>query len=298
MKKQRNNINGWLNINKPVGVNSTKVVAIIKRVFNAKKVGHAGTLDPLAEGVLPIALGEATKTINYSMDAEKEYEFTVKWGEATSTDDMEGQIVATSDKIPSNDEILKILPDFIGEIEQVPPVYSAIKIDGKRSYDLARRGEEVELKSRQVTIYELKILEEEVGSATFRTKCSKGTYIRSLARDLAEKLGTKGHVTMLKRTKVGGFCIKSAILLDMFDNKVYKPEFSELLLPVEEVLDDIPVLAFNSEQTKALRYGQKVKFAETGLNKGDIVVIKSGGCLVALGEIEEGYIKPSRVFNI
>lgn len=297
-KNNRNNINGWLVINKPVGVTSTKVVAIIKRFYNAKKVGHAGTLDPLAEGVLPIALGEATKTINYSMDANKEYVFTVKWGEATSTDDLEGEVIATSDKIPTSVEINAVLPYFIGEIEQTPPVYSAIKIDGKRAYDLARSGVEVEMKSRKVNVYALEQIASSVDSCTFRTTCSKGTYIRSLARDLAEKLGTKGHVTMLKRTKVGNFCINNAILLDMFDNKVYKDGSEGLLLPVEKVLDDIPVLSFTPEEARLLKQGRIVEFDNNGFNIGDIVLVKSDDKLLALGEIGNGFIKPSRVFNI
>jgi len=294
IKKQRNNINGWININKPYGVNSTKVVAILKRYYNAKKVGHAGTLDPLAEGVLPIAFGEATKTINYMMDAKKEYEFTIKWGEATSTDDAEGEVIATSDKNPTENEIRTSLPHFLGEIEQTPPAFSAIKINGQRAYDLARKGEDVKIKSRMVNIYDLEYL----GDNTFRTTCSKGTYIRSLARDLAEHLGTKGHVTMLKRTKVGNFCIKSAILLDMFDNKVYKDGSDELLLPVEQVLDDIPVLDFTEEEATSIRQGKTVTFEQEALMIDEIIVIKSDGKLIALGKVGNGYVKPSRVFNL
>ncbi|MDA0782147.1 MAG: tRNA pseudouridine(55) synthase TruB [Rickettsiales bacterium] len=293
-KKQRNSINGWLNINKPAGVTSTKVVAILKRYYNAKKVGHAGTLDPLAEGVLPIAFGEATKTINYMMDAKKEYEFTIKWGEATSTGDAEGEIIQTSKIIPAEQEIQTALPFFIGEIEQTPPAFSAIKIDGKRAYDLARQGKEVTIKSRKVSIYTLEYL----GANTFRTQCSKGTYIRSLAIDLAAKLGTQGHVTMLKRTKVGNFCIKSAILLDMFDNKVYKDGSEELLLPVEQVLDDIPVLDITNEEATSLRQGKTISFKSDGLTQGDITAVKSNGKLIALCEVGNAIIKPSRVFNL
>lgn len=293
-KKQRNNINGWMNINKPKGFNSTKIVAILKRYYNAKKVGHAGTLDPLAEGVLPIALGEATKTINFMMDAKKEYEFTIKWGESTSTDDAEGEIIATSNKTPSQEEIKTALPHFTGEIAQIPPAFSAIKINGQRAYDLARKGEEVKIKSRTVNIYSL----EYIGNDTFRTTCSKGTYIRSLARDLAEYLGTKGHVTMLKRTKVGNFCINSAILLDIFDNKVYKDGSDELLLPVDQVLDDIPVLDFTEEEAISIRQGKTVKFNQEGLNNDEVVVIKSNGKLIALAKVWDGFVKPSRVFNL
>jgi tRNA pseudouridine55 synthase len=287
-------INGWLIINKPVGVNSTRVVSIIKRYFNAKKVGHAGTLDPLANGVLPIALGEATKTINYMMDSDKEYRFTVKWGEETSTCDREGEVVATSDKIPTNEEILAILPEFTGEIDQIPPVYSAIKINGKRAYDLARSGQEVEMKSRKVRVYDLKLID----TSTFLVKCGKGTYIRSMARDIALKLGTKGHVTTLTRTKVGKFSIEDAILLETFENSVYKAGSEGAVLPVDAVLDDIPVLAFTLSEAKDLRHGKHVKFAVEGLNRGDIAVIKAENKLLALGEIGDGYIKAARVFNI
>jgi tRNA pseudouridine55 synthase len=297
-KKAKDNINGWLIINKPVGVNSTRVVSIIKRYFNAKKVGHAGTLDPLANGVLPIALGEATKTINFAMDSDKEYKFTVKWGEETSTCDMEGEVVATSDKIPTKDEILSVLPEFTGEIDQVPPVYSAIKVDGKRAYDLARSGQEVVLKSRKVMVYGVELVVYAGSEATFLVKCGKGTYIRSMARDIALRLGTRGHVTSLIRTKVGKFCINNAILLETFENTVYKAASLGLLLPVDEVLDDIPVLTFNLEEARALRQGKQVKFAECGLNNGAIAVIKADDELLALGEVCDGFIKAARVFNI
>jgi tRNA pseudouridine55 synthase len=335
MSKDKNNVNGWLVINKPVGVNSTRVVAIVKRFYNAKKVGHAGTLDPLANGVLPIALGEATKTINFCMDSDKEYQFTVKWGEETSTCDKEGEVIATSDKIPTLAEIKAILSAFIGEIDQVPPVYSAIKIDGKRAYDLARSGQEVEMKARKIVIYELELIESSVllgnggvpiphvrvqenkcsehedtegvntpsGLATnpystFRVRCGKGTYVRSLARDIAEKLGTKGHVTELIRTKVGKFCINNAILLENFENTVYKPESFGLLLPVEQVLDDIPVLTFNPTDAKAIRQGKQVAVLGSGFNDGQIAAIKAENALLAIGEFCDGFIKPVRVFNI
>jgi len=301
-KKQRNSVNGWLIINKPVGIGSTKVVSIIKRFYNAKKVGHAGTLDPLAQGVLPIALGEATKTINFSMDAEKEYRFTVKWGEATSTDDAEGEVVATSEKTPTEKEIKDILDRFKGKIEQTPPAYSAIKIDGKRAYDLARAGENVVIKSRKVTIFDIKLLESSFSAgerfSIFQVTCSKGTYVRSLARDMAEKLGTKGHVIELIRTKVGNFCIEDAILLDVFDNKVYKDGDLELLLAVDEVLDDIPVLHINSDDERAIRQGKKISLVGSDLKNNLMVALKSDDLLVALGVFEEGFVKPSRVFNL
>ncbi|MCE3232159.1 MAG: truB [Rickettsiaceae bacterium] len=326
-KKSREPINGWLIINKPIGVNSTRVVSIVKRVFNAQKVGHAGTLDPLADGVLPIALGEATKTINYAMDSDKEYVFTVKWGQETSTCDSEGEVIATSEKIPTQDEITSILDNFVGKIDQIPPVYSAIKIDGKRAYDLARSGQVVEMKAREVVIHELELaldgvcnpvytfmskqpnndmnmrkgLQTTSGTnsyTTFRVRCGKGTYVRSLARDIAEKLGTKAHVTRLIRTKVGKFTINNAILLENFEDKVYKADSLGLLLPVETVLDDIPVLTFNLEETKAIKQGRVVDYSAQNLDSGSIVMIKSDGKLIALGEVCDGFIKPARVFNI
>jgi tRNA pseudouridine55 synthase len=297
-------INGWLIINKPVSTGSTRVVSIVKRFFNAKKVGHAGTLDPLADGVLPIALGEATKTINFAMDSTKEYVFTVKWGAETSTCDLEGDVIATSDKIPTRDEILSILPQFTGTIDQVPPAYSAIKVDGKRAYDLARSGQEVVLKSRKIEIFELELLESSEESldsrllmldSTFRCLCGKGTYIRSLGSDIALKLGTKGHITRLTRTKVGKFCINDAILLEKLENKVYKADSQGLLLPVETVLDDIPVLTFTLEDAKAIRQGKSVIFPTS---QQGLVQIKTDNTLVALGEVCEGCVKPVRVFNI
>lgn len=301
MKKTRENINGWLILNKPYEMGSTKALAIAKRCFNAKKAGHAGTLDPLASGVLPIAFGEATKTINYMMDAEKEYEFKVKWGEATSTDDMEGEVIANSDKLPTEEEIKTIITYFTGAIEQTPPIYSAIKIDGKRAYDIARSGGEIEMKSRKITIHNLELIGAEKEVAHFRVFCSKGTYIRSLARDIAVKLGTCGHVVELIRTKVGKFCIKSAILLEKLENNVYKNSSLGLLMPVEEVLDDIPVLAFNSEDTLALRQGKKIPMDSSSLpenNHDNVFVVKNEGKLVAIVRFEDGLIRSSRVFNI
>lgn len=289
--------NGWLILNKPLGISSAKAVAIVKRLYKAKKVGHAGTLDPLASGVLPIALGEATKTIAFSMDAAKEYRFTVRWGQATSTDDAEGEITATSDKRPSLLEIQSILPQFTGVITQTPPVYSAIKIKGKRACDRARDGEEVEMKARQVEIHRLQCLESSEDQAEFLAACSKGTYIRSLGRDIALALGTHGHITELIRTKVGKFCITRAISLDNLEEVVYK-EAASGLLPVEEALDDIPVLSLLPEQARALRHGQKVTIPPVSAEPGMVFAAKTGGTLVALATIEGDCIISSRVFNL
>lgn len=292
VKNLKNSINGWLNIYKPVGVTSTKVVAIVKRAYNAKKVGHAGTLDPFAEGVLPIALGEATKTVQFCMNNKKSYEFKVKWGEATDTYDNEGEVVEKSDKIPTQDEIVQSLSNFIGEIEQVPPKYSAIKVDGKRAYDLAREGKEFELKKRKVNIYNL---EYDAKNQLFIVDCSKGTYIRSLANDLAKFLQTEGHLTYLKRSKVGKLSCEDSILLDKFKQSVYKDNLMDYLLPACSVLDDIPVLNVTTDEAKNIRFGKKIICSKP--YDSAVMVAKNESDLVAIIEINEGLIKPVRVFN-
>lgn len=213
--KRGEDVNGWLIVDKPRGTGSTDVVNFTRRFFNARKNGHCGTLDPFATGVLPVAFGEATKLIPYVTDADKEYEFVLQWGEATSTGDPEGDVIAASEKIPSREEILAVLPSFIGRIEQVPPVYSAIKINGQRAYTLARKGEAVEMPSRMVEIYALELLEELPESrAKFRVSCSKGTYVRTFGQDIALRLGTVGHLKELRRTKCGKFDLKDAIKLE------------------------------------------------------------------------------------
>ncbi len=297
MTKKHNDINGWLILDKPKGISSAHAVAIVKRNLKPKKIGHAGTLDPLANGVLPLALGEATKTINFMMDSDKEYKFTVKWGSATTTYDCEGEVTDSSDKIPTKAEILAALPEFVGDIEQMPPVYSALKINGKRACDLAREGKEVVLKSRLIKVHKFELLACDDQSAEFLVACGKGTYVRSLAHDLAIKLGSFGHVTELTRTKVGKFCKDSAILLETLEKTVYIPESSGLILPVGEVLDDIPVLSFTIEDARLLRQGRQVATSEKILNDS-IVVVKCEGVLVALANVFDGYVKPVRVFNL
>ena len=289
----KNNINGWLNVYKPKGVFSTRVVSIIKRCYNAKKVGHAGTLDPFAEGVLPIALGEATKTVQFCMNNQKEYDFKIKWGESTSTYDSEGSVVEKSSKVPTSLEIMSNLCFFTGKIEQIPPKYSAIKINGKRAYDLARKGVDLSMKKRDVDIQRFTYKNH---GELFSVVCSKGTYIRSLGNDLAESLGAKGHLTYLKRTKVGSFCAKESILLDMFKDPVYKDSLEDYLLPVDSVLDDIPVLNVDRHEAKNLRFGQKISRFE-GESCG-IMIAKNFDELVAIVSFENGVIKPTRVFNI
>lgn len=310
-------LNGWLNLYKPQGITSAKAVALVKRNLNPKKIGHAGTLDPLASGVLPLALGEATKTMQFCMDTDKEYEFTVKWGETTTTLDSEGEVVDRSQVLPTSEQIQKVLPQFIGEISQTPPVYSAIKINGKRAYDLARQGVAVDMASRVVRIYELEVVGSsfqvsgEVGintshlspatHTTFRVSCGKGTYIRSLARDIAHGLGTLGYVTSLVRTKVGKFSIKDAISLEDIEKTVYKDAVSGVLLPVDTVLDDIQVLEFTPEDAIRIRHGQKIlleKITDFDASFCGVFIAKSDGVLVAICESAVGLIKPIRVFNL
>lgn len=311
-------INGWLNLHKPQGITSAKAVAIVKRHLHPQKIGHAGTLDPLASGVLPLALGEATKTMQFCMDTDKEYEFTVKWGEATATLDSEGEVISTSEVRPTSEQILAVLPHFIGEISQTPPVYSAIKINGKRAYDLARQGIEIEMKARMVQIHELKLVSSEscivssssnplsptyphLSFSTFLVSCGKGTYIRSLARDIAGMLGTLAHVTVLVRTKVGNFSIEDAISLEDIEKTVYKDALSGVLLPVDTVLDDIQVLEFTPEYASRIRHGQKVlleNLSNLDTSFSGVFIAKCNGVLVAICESGMGLIKPIRVFNL
>ncbi|WP_265571326.1 tRNA pseudouridine(55) synthase TruB [Sphingomicrobium nitratireducens] len=256
-------MHGWIIIDKPVGIGSTPCVGRVKRVLRRlgvkkPKVGHGGTLDPLASGVLPIAIGEATKLAGRMLDATKAYEFTVRFGEETSTLDAEGEVVATSDVIPSLQEIEDVLPGFTGTIEQVPPAFSALKVDGKRAYDLARKGEEVALASRTVVIHELRIVDFQEGAATLSASVSKGTYIRSLARDIARALGSVGHVTMLRRTRAGPFGLDKAIMLDFLDEIASARDLTDKLIPLTAGLDDIPALPVSPEEARLIRHGQRL----------------------------------------
>jgi tRNA pseudouridine55 synthase len=255
--------NGWIILDKPVGLGSTQAVGAIKRILRdagepKAKVGHGGTLDPLASGVLPIALGEATKLCGRMLDATKGYEFTITFGAETDTLDAEGKVVATSDVRPTLDEVEAVLPRFTGEIEQVPPAYSALKIEGKAAYARARAGEEVALKPRRVTIFELKLLETTDDSATLSAEVSKGTYIRSLAGDIARALNSVGHVTMLRRTRAGPFALKSAISLDFLEEAAKARELDGAVVPLNAALDDIPALPVTPDQANLLRHGQKL----------------------------------------
>ncbi|MCK5374838.1 MAG: tRNA pseudouridine(55) synthase TruB [Alphaproteobacteria bacterium] len=312
MGKRRNKkgdpISGWVNLDKPYGMTSTQAIGKIRRLLNAQKIGHAGTLDPLATGILPIALGEATKTISFVQDDLKTYQFTVAWGEQRSTDDLEGEIIASSEHRPSKEDILTLLPRFTGKVEQIPPSFSAIKIDGKRAYDLARSGKEIELKSRIVNIEKLELIEARENEADFEMLCGKGTYVRSLARDMGESLNCYGYVSKLCRTQVGCFSQENAILLDILEKMDYVSARSEALLPVKTVLDDIPALAVNEEETAKIRSGQSLEFISRpnferltalglGTKETQLAVVLFQGELVAIIEQCRVQIKPIRVFN-
>ncbi len=254
-------LHGWIILDKPVGLGSTQSVSAVKRILRAAgepktKVGHGGTLDPLASGVLPIALGEATKLAGRMLDATKEYAFTIRFGEETDTLDAEGQVIATSDVRPDMDAVSAVLPRFTGTIEQVPPAYSALKIEGKPAYRRTRAGEQVDMKARAVTVHELRLLESSADEATFLAAVSKGTYIRSLARDLARALGTVGHVTMLRRTRAGPFTLEQAISLDFLTEAVKARQFDGAVVPLTAALDDIPALPVTPGQAQLLRHGQ------------------------------------------
>ena len=296
-RNKPSDIHGWLAIDKPLGMSSAAVVAIVRRVFGGIKVGHGGTLDPLASGILPIALGEATKTVAYVMDAQKTYEFTAKWGEQTSTDDAEGEVIATSDTRPDADEITAILPQFTGQISQIPPAYSAIKIDGKRAYDLARQGtDEIVLAARDIMIHRLALTAHTNEDACFVTSCGKGTYIRSLARDIATALGTVAHVSHLRRTAVGQFTQENAISLDFLQELGHSAAASPYVIPVVTALDDIPALPITTVEAQKLRFGQRLP-PRPALSKTHLYKALCDGTLVALVEATEEGVKSVRVFN-
>ncbi len=302
-KRKGNPVHGWVVFDKPLGMTSTQAVGKVRRVFNAQKAGHAGTLDPLASGILPIALGDATKTVPFTMDADKDYVFTVTWGENTDTWDAEGTVTKTSEVRPDVGEIEIILPEFTGHIEQTPPRYSAIKVDGKRSYDLARAGEGVALKSRPVHVIKLQLTDNDFDSATFALTCGKGTYVRSLARDIAARLGTCGHVTFLRRIRVGRFTEGTSFSLDALEKLCHRGGVLDGLLPVETALDDIPVLAATDQETIDLKHGRAIA-APLSQNQSDDtdtpnwVLVMNKGKAVALCDAQDGMILPKRVFNL
>lgn len=294
--KKGNDINGWLVVDKPQGMGSTQVVNFTRRIFNAKKNGHAGTLDPFATGVLPIAFGEATKLIDFITDGEKEYEFTICFGAETDTSDNTGNITSSGGRTPTIEEISKILPQFIGEITQTPPAYSAIKINGQRAYDLARRGQEFSIPERRVNIFDLQFLSLRDNYADFKVKCSKGTYVRSLGRDIARALDSFGHLQSLRRTKCGLFTLNDTILLENLKNMVY---VEQTLLPLETSLRDIAVMAVSEVEASKLKQGQALSpKGRENFSSTSIAAAVFNGVLIAIVRIEESRISPIRVFNL
>ena len=298
-KRKGNPVHGWVVLDKPYELGSTSAVGKVRWLFSAQKAGHAGTLDPLATGILPIALGEATKTAPFMVDAKKAYQFTLTFGENTDTWDTEGEVTEMSNVRPTEAEMLAALPQFIGDIEQIPPRYSAIKVDGKRSYDLARSGEVVELKPRRVTVYSFELLECDGERATFDVVCGKGTYIRSLARDLAAALRACGHVTMLRRTRVGPFHLEQSFTLDALEKLCHRDAVSDALRPVETALDDIPVLALTEQEAIELKHGRAIAVPLSFKAKNsEWVLAMLEETAIALCDAQEGLLRPKRVFNI
>ena len=304
-KKIKRDVHGWVVLDKPVGMTSTHAVAVIKRLFAAKRAGHAGTLDPLASGCLPVALGEATKTVPFVVDSRKTYVFTVRWGEERDTDDAEGRVVTSSETRPDRAAIEALLPRFVGTIEQVPPRFSAVKIDGERAYDLAREGEAVEIAPRAVTIYRLDLVETpDPDHTVFAAECGKGTYVRALARDLGRTLGAFGHVCALRRSRVGPFADGDMIPLEQLESLCHRAaagegNLADMLLPIETALDDIPALAVSPADAARLHRGQAIllRGRDAAVVRGTVQVAASGQ-LVAIAEAERGEIVPKRVFNL
>ena len=304
-KRHGDRLHGWLVIDKGLNITSAKAVSKAQNILNAAKVGHSGTLDPLATGVLPLAFGEATKTISYLVDAKKEYSFTVCWGEARDTDDTEGVVTARNSVRPTEADIEAALPNFIGNIQQVPPIYSAVKVEGERAYKLARENKFFELKPRSILIDQFKLIDmPDQDHASFEVTSGKGAYIRGLARDIARHMGAFGHVSKLRRTRVGPFCESNAILLDHLEKLGHKETAAELLRPVETALDDIPALALTEDEARRLRCGQSISALQvakriplTEIDQGAIICAMARGKVVALAKLKGIEICPFRVLN-
>lgn len=297
MKAEAGALHGWVVLDKPKGVTSAAAVAKVRRLLGGVKAGHAGTLDPLATGVLPIGLGEATKTVGFAQDGVKQYRFVIAWGEERASDDSEGPVLAVSDSRPAREEIVAALDEFTGLISQVPPRFSAIKVAGERAYKLARQGRPAELDPRPVQIDSFQLLDTELGPDhhEFRVHCGKGAYIRSLARDLGRKLGALGHVAELRRIQVGPFTETGAFSLDKLAQLWQEMPSSEWLLPVETVLADIPALVVTGPQADRLRQGQPIRV----LNAADgTACVMNAGRLIALTQVVGGEVRPARVFNL
>ena len=305
-------VHGWLVLDKPIGLSSTTAVSRVRRLFNAQKAGHAGTLDPLATGVLAVALGEATKTVPFAMDGEKLYRFAARWGEARNTDDAEGEVTQRSDVRPTEAEILAQIPHFTGDILQVPPAFSAIKVQGERAYDLARDGEEFSLEPRTISIREAQLVEiPDADHAVFELSCGKGSYVRAWVRDMAIALGTCGHVTELRRLRVGPFGIEAAISLENLEALGHSPAALEHLRPIATALDGIPALAVTGQDSMRLRSGNPILIrpphfarlvegapeAATDFQGLTVLLSTAQGEPVALAQVAQGEFRPFRVFN-
>ncbi|WP_022696912.1 tRNA pseudouridine(55) synthase TruB [Euryhalocaulis caribicus] len=316
MAKRRTgrNVHGWVALDKPTGMSSAKALNEVQRLLDAKKAGHAGTLDPMASGVLPLAFGEATKTVSFMMGSGKSYRFTVKWGESTDSCDAEGAVTATSDVRPDRAAIETALPAFIGEIDQVPPQFSAIKVDGERAYKKARKGETVEMKARKVRVDDLRLAETpDADTAVFEADCGKGVYVRALARDIAAALGAEGHVTVLRRTRVGPFAAEQCHTLDELSDLAHKARLTEVLSPVQTSLDDIPAVAVTEGDAFSLKQGREIVLLPRiatelrekasprtidGKDASRWALAHVDGTAVAIGDARAGRMTPVRVFNL
>jgi tRNA pseudouridine55 synthase len=304
-KRKKRDVNGWLVLDKPVGMTSTHAVSVVKRLLQAKRAGHAGTLDPLASGLLPIALGEATKTVPFVMDGRKVYRFTVRWGEERDTDDAEGRATETSAERPTPEAVRALIPRFSGLIEQVPPRFSAVKIGGERAYDLARDGEVVELAARPIEIHHIELVDTpDPDHSVLAAECGKGTYVRALARDMGRALGCFGHVTALRRTAVGPFTEQIATNLEALQRMTQPgPEVDVVtapaILPVEAGLAALPALRVSTADAGRLARGQAVllRGRDAPVMEGWVSVSAHGG-LVALAQVEKGELRPRRIFNL
>lgn len=299
-------VHGWINLDKPYELGSTDAVSRVRRLANAQKAGHAGTLDPLATGVLPIALGEATKTVPFLMDAQKVYRFTIAWGRTTESYDAEGETTATSHVRPTADAVAAVLPRFVGQISQTPPAFSAIRVNGERSYDLARAGEAVELAARAVTVHEAAVTAApDPDHVEITIRSGKGVYVRALARDVALALGACGHVAALRRERVGAFSTANAITLEELAELCQRSALRGALLPVETALDDIPALAVTAEDAFRLKQGRpvvlvprQVEALRPRLSADRTVLTTLGGVAQALCEMRAGKLEPTRVFHL
>ena len=308
-RKKGQPVHGWVILDKPLGMGSTQAVAAVRRIFDARKAGHAGTLDPIATGILAIALGEATKTVPFAMEAEKTYRFTATWGEGRDSDDAEGRVTGTSDVRPSREAILAMLPRFTGVLSQVPPAYSAVRVGGERAYDLARDGETVTLEPREIEVFEARLLNAVQDNAEFEITCSKGTYVRSWVRDIAGALGTLGHVSALRRTRLGAWEEKDAVTLETLTPFMHSPAAFGYLKPLATALDGIPALAVSGGDTVRIRSGNPILirsslfarmkdgFGTDGLSGQTVYLAEPDGTPVALAEIAGGELRPFRVFN-